>query len=70
MSEAPAPSAVTINIDIPGIQHIALAGVNRAAFFMGFALNAVARDDFNDYQLGNLPLIERSRRAAHSLPSR
>ncbi len=46
-----------VNIDLENLANVAQTGVRRAAIFMGLGLNAAARDDFNDYSLGRLPLV-------------
>lgn len=40
-----------IKIDIDGLHQLGLRGVRRASAFMGFALNAAAREDCNDFSL-------------------
>jgi hypothetical protein len=46
----------TLHIDLVKLADLAHTGVRRTAIFMGLGLHAAARDDFNDYQLGKLPL--------------
>lgn len=46
----------TLHIDLVKLADLAHTGVRRAAIFMGLGLHAAARDDFNHYQLGKLPL--------------
>ncbi|MDX2027511.1 MAG: hypothetical protein SFW62_02625 [Alphaproteobacteria bacterium] len=48
----------TVNIDLDHLRGIADRGVRRAAVFMGLGLNAAHREDFVDYELSKLPVIQ------------